>query len=226
MHVGNEYIGDSLPNIPSWYSDFSIYQPGSITPVNGDLGNDPAGHFKPDRQGTYVIGYQSTFTYVEIDSDTFNKYLNEEGLQNAIDYRRKHRQSETQGNEDYIRHPKVLVQAGEGFSIDNSGLNIGYELEIIPLENPYRKNINDPLDFQVLYRNKPEQDIMLIAFSKHRPELIQRVRTDQQGKARVTLDQAGPWLVKAVKIIRLKNEKADWQSHWASLTFEMLATNK
>lgn len=226
IHVGNEYTGDSLPNIPNWYTDFSIYQPGSKTPVKGELGEDPAGNFKPEQEGTYAIGYQSTFTYIEINPETFNKYLNEEGLQNAIEYRRKHQQTEAPGIEDYVRHVKILVQSGKSFDIDHSRLKFGYELEIIPQQNPYKKDINDQLDFQVLYQSKPEYDIMVIAFSKQHPEKIQRVRTDNKGIARITLDQAGPWLVKAVKIIKLENQKAEWQSHWASLTFEMLAAGQ
>lgn len=221
VHVGNEYIGDSLPNIPNWYSDFSLYHSGFKTPIEGALGSDPAGSFRPEQQGTYTIGYQSDFTYIEIDSDTFKKYLKEEGLANAISYRQQHKLTEQTAKEDYVRHVKVLVQSGTKFDIDNSKVKLGYQLEIIPLQNPYKKNINDSLDIQVLYKNRPEHDILVIAFSKLKPEKIQRIRSNKQGKARITLNQPGPWMVKAVKIIRLENQKADWQSHWANLTFAM-----
>lgn len=221
VHVGVDYIGDSLPNIPNWYTDFSIYQLGSKTPVEGTLGSDPAGSFKPEQEGTYAIGYESDYTYIEIDSDTFKKYLDEEGLDNAIAYREKHKLTQQPAREEYVRHVKTLVQSGNSFEIDNSTIKFGYDLEIIPLQNPYKKSINDQLDVQVLYHNAPEQDILVIAFSKLKPELMQRVRSNKQGIARITLDQSGPWLIKAVKIIRLENQKADWQSHWASLTFEM-----
>jgi len=92
--VGNEYVGETLPNITSWYSDFSLYQPESRKDIQGELGRDPAGYFSATEEGTYAIGYQSTYTYTEIDSDTFNKYLREEGLQNALAYRREHGLSE------------------------------------------------------------------------------------------------------------------------------------
>lgn len=221
VHVGNEYVGDSLPNIPNWYTDFSIYTPAKKIPVEGSLGSDPAGYFTPEQHGTYAIGYQSEFTYIEIDPATFNKYLQEEGLQNAIDYRHEHQQTDMQGNEEYIRHVKTLVQSGSTFDIDNSAIKFGYELEIIALENPYKKDLNDYIDFKVLHKNEPEHGIMVIAFSKKKPALMQQVRSDRRGIARIKLDQYGPWLVKAVKIIKLENQKADWQSHWASLTFEM-----
>lgn len=219
VHVGNDFAGESLPNIVNWYTDFSLYQATSKTKVKGELGRDPAGFFIPEQNGTYAIGYQSTFSYVEIDSDTFNRYLKEEGLDNAIDYRQKYNQTQAEGKENYIRHAKVLVQAGNEFDIDNSALKFGYELEIIPVENPYLKKINDNLDVQILYKNKPIDNILLIAFTKTNPQQTQRVRSDQNGKATITLNQTGPWLLKAVKILKLEENKADWQSHWASLTF-------
>ena len=222
VHVGNQFIGDSLPNILNWYTDFSLYQGNSREEIKGELGRDPAGYFKPEKQGTFAVGYQSVFEYIEIDSTTFKKYLVEEGLDAAIEYRQKNNLTETTGNERYIRHAKLLVQSGEGFQVDNSTLNFGYELEIIPLINPYQIKINESLTVKVLYQNKPVKNILLIAFSKKTPENIQSVRSNTKGEASIMINQFGPWLLKAVKIIRLENTKADWQSHWASLTFEVI----
>lgn len=221
VHVGNEFAGDSLPNIYNWYTDFSLYKAGSKTKIEGDLGRDPAGYFVPRRNGTYLIGYQSIQHYVEIDSVIFNKYLLDEGLDHAIDYRKKNNLQQQQGKENYIRHVKVLVQAGDDFAVDYSNVNIGYDLEIIPLGNPYQKKLNDHLSVQVLFYNKPEPDILLIAYSKQNTSQLQRVRTGRNGIATIDLNQSGPWLLKAVKIIKLEKEKADWKSHWASITFEI-----
>jgi hypothetical protein len=41
------------------------------------------------------------------------------------------------------------------------------------------------------------------------------------GRAAFRLPQAGVWLVKAVQMIPFDGGKADWQSFWASLTFEI-----
>ncbi|MCK5665906.1 MAG: hypothetical protein KAI17_20600, partial [Thiotrichaceae bacterium] len=130
VHVGNEFIGDSLPNIPNWYSDFSLYHQDSKTKIEGELGRDPAGYFTPDQTGTFAIGYQSDFSYVEIDPDTFIKYLTDEGLDNAIQHRLDNKLTDTMGKENYVRHAKALVQSGDQFNIDFSRINLGYELEI------------------------------------------------------------------------------------------------
>jgi len=221
IHVGNEFVGDSLPNIASWYTDFSLYSAQSKKDIEGELGRDPAGFFTPSQPGTNAIGYQSTFSYVELDSATFNKYLDEEGLNNAIKYRQDHGQNKSQGNENYIRHAKALVQAGDQFKVDYSQLNLGYDLEIIPLSNPYQKNLNDKLSVKILYKNKPARDILLSAFSRVKPDQIQHIRSNSDGIARIRLNQSGDWLLKAVKILKIDDDKADWQSHWASLTFSI-----
>jgi len=215
VHVGNEFSGDSLPNIINWYSDFSLYQEDSKKEIKGELGRDPAGYFTPEQQGTYAIGYQSDFSYVEIDPVIFKKYLTEEGLDEALTFRRENNLTGITGKENYIRHTKLLVQSGDNFTVDNSTLNFGYELEIIPLSNPYQKNLNDSLTVTLLYKNKPAKDILLIAFSKSHPEKTQRIRTNSEGQATINLNQTGPWLLKAVKILRIEDDKANWQSHWA-----------
>ncbi len=219
VHVGNHFVGDSLPNIAGWYSDFSLYQVNGKSDIQGEMGRDPAGYFTAQQQGTYNIGYQSLFQFTEIDPDTFNKYLHAEGLDNALKYRQQQQQQNEPGKERYIRHAKALIQSGSKFTHDSSMLELGYELELVPLQNPYRKSINDELEVRLLYQGQAAADIQVVAFSKQQPEQVQIRRSDDNGMVRFKLDQAGPWLIKAVKIVRLQQDKAEWQSHWASLTF-------
>lgn len=221
IFVGNEFVGDSLPNIPNWYSEFTRFVDDRRVPIDGELGSDPAGHFKPEQNGTHLIGYQSDWTNVTIDPDTFLKYLKMEGLDHAIKYRETHKLTREPGREDYIRHVKTLMQTGTNFDKDDYAKTLGYELEIIPLSNPYKHKLNDTISFQVVYQGKPAPELLLIAFSKNNPLKTQDIRTSKEGKASIKLDDIGPWLVKAVKIIQVKEDDADWQSHWASITFEI-----
>ncbi len=225
VRVGADFVGDSLPNIPNWYDDFSVYLPGSKQPVEGRLGDDPAGHFTPDRTGTWLIGYQSTFSFVDIDPATFRKYLEMEGLDNALAYRRDKGLENRRGLERYVRHSKALIQAGEHYAVDASTLAIGYELEIVPETNPYRLQPGDELTVRLLYRGKPAEGLLLIAFNKNFTGEAQRIRSDTDGRASVRLGRPGPWMLKAVKILPYHSEtidpEAEWQSHWANLTFEL-----
>ena len=129
-------------------------------------------YFTPQKKGTYAIGYQSDFTNIEIDPDTFLKYLTDEGLDHAIEYRKQNLLTQSPGRENYIRHCKTLVQSGDKFDIDNSMLTFGYELEIIPLSNPYKKQLNDSLSVKVVYQNQPIENLLLIALPKTEPDKI------------------------------------------------------
>ncbi len=221
VHVGNDYAGDSLPNITQWYSDFSRYQSNNKTDIAGELGRDPAGYFTPKKTGTHLIGYQSIWHFAHIDSDTFNKYLLEEGLINAINDREANQQTDQAGKENYIRHAKALVQVGNQWEVDDSTHPIGYELEIIPLRNPYKSSINDLLTIKILFRGKPVQGLQLMAFNRNTPKAIQKSLSNKEGEVTIKLNQPGDWLLKTVKIYRIYDDEADWQSHLASMTFSL-----
>jgi uncharacterized GH25 family protein len=219
IHVGTNFSGDSLPNINDWYDDFSYFDGAAKKLVNGELGRDPAGYFIPQKTGSYMVGYQSTSSYAEIDSTIFMKYVTQEGLDNALAYAQKIQREGVLAKENFTRHAKALVQAGSRFERDSTQQIFGYTLEIIPLQNPYRKNLGETLDLRILYQGRPAQNILLHAYTRATPEQKQQVRSNAQGLATIKLDKSGEWLLKAVKIVRIKGDKADWQSHWASLTF-------
>ncbi len=221
LHVGTDFNGDSLPNINDWYDDFSYFDGSIKKPVKGELGRDPAGYFTPLNSGSYLIGYQSTNSYVEISADIFLKYIHEEGLDNALADGLRLKRENKLAKENFSRHAKALIQAGNDFATDSSAQVFGYTLEIIPLQNPYRKQRGDTLGVKILYKGQPAKDILLLAYTKAQPLDRQQIRSNARGMASIKLDKTGKWLLKAVKIVPIKEGKADWQSHWASLTFAL-----
>ena len=221
LHVGEEFVGDSLPNIAQRYLAFSIYQPDRVIEMPGELGRDPAGYFQAPVEGTYLAGYQSIFNTTGIDSDTFVRYLEKEGLEHARKQFLNRDQKPASTTERFKRHAKVLWQTGQSFERDDSQLVIGYDLELVPRQNPYQLAPGSKLDLRLLYLGQPAADIMVAAFSKSAPDQVQTVRSDAQGRVSFVLDRPGPWLIKAVRIERLQDQQQEWESHWASLTFSL-----
>jgi uncharacterized GH25 family protein len=222
LHVGNEFVGDTFPNVAAQYLAFNSYQPGKQTEVPGSLGRDPAGYLQIDQTGTHLIGYQSTFQLTRMDPETFLKYLESEGLDQARGLYLEAGNTVDKVSEQFKRHAKSLVQSGAAFSRDDSRLEIGYELELVPEENPYRLKPGDRLGLQLLYQGQPAEGIQVSAFSKTEPQHVQQQTTDATGRVSVTLDRAGPWLIKAVQINHRPNLQPAWESHWASLTFSII----
>ena|SRR5207249_12255057 len=58
--------------------------------------------------------------------------------------------------------------------------------------------------------------------ARGRSGMVQRrTRTDSDGVAEVTLDGAGRWYVKFVHMVRATQKGLDYESRWATLTFEV-----
>ena len=62
----------------------------------------------------------------------------------------------------------------------------------------------------------------MVAINRRNPMDRADARTDSDGRVHLTLKQGGMWLVKAVHMVPAPvGANADWQSYWASLTFEL-----
>jgi hypothetical protein len=47
------------------------------------------------------------------------------------------------------------------------------------------------------------------------------VRTDAEGRARIALDRAGPWLLAGTRLSRSTRPEADWESEFTTLTLSV-----
>lgn len=223
LRVGEDFTGTSQPLIPRWFSDYAATGPSGTQQVVGYIGDDPAGSFKPDAPGNWVIGYRSTQAFVEIEPAKFNQYLEKEGLEWVIAAREQSGDAKSNARELYSRCAKSLVRAGNESAQGGFDTVLGYRLELIPERDPYELAPGDELPVRLLYEDEPLADILIVAFTAENPAQQQKLRTDADGRAVITLGKAGTWLIKGVHIIELPdtNAKADWESFWASLTFEL-----
>lgn len=223
LRVGEDFTGTSQPLIPRWFSDYAATGPTGTQQVVGYIGDDPAGSFKPDAPGNWVVGYRSTQAFVEIEPPKFNTYLEKEGLDWVIDARERSGEAETNGRELYSRCAKSLVRAGDDGATGGFDAVLGYRLELIPERDPYELEPGDKLPVRLVYEDEPLADILIVAFTAENPTAQQKLRADADGRAVIELGEAGTWLIKGVHIIELPdtNEQADWESFWASLTFKL-----
>ena len=120
---------------------------------------------------------------------------------------------------------KTLINAGDGNSeaLDKVA---GQTIELVPLDNPYSKKVGDAIRIQLLFRGKPLVNNLIsstyVGASDKPDTYAQSARTDENGLATVRLTHSGPWLVRTVHMLPLTDSKdADWESWWASITFEV-----
>jgi uncharacterized GH25 family protein len=99
---------------------------------------------------------------------------------------------------------------------------LGLPLEIVADSNPYQMSAGGMLTLRLLFHGEPLQGALVEARRKGRGETALSARTDAEGRARLVLEEAGVWLIAAVHMTESsKGLDADYESWWASLTFEL-----
>jgi uncharacterized GH25 family protein len=225
LRVGQGFQGDPVPREPQRIERFAaiaaITGKGE-TGVPGVPGSDPAGWLSPSSPGLLWIVYDSGHDSVQLDAAKFDRYLGEEGLERI---RKLRGSSKTDAvKEIYSRCAKSLLAVGGG---DGQGFDrlLGLELELVPEKNPYALKAGESLPVRLLYHGKPLDGALLVAIPKSAntaPDAKVSARSDRNGRAALRLDRPGPWLIKAVHMVPAPSGSgADWESLWASLTFEL-----
>jgi uncharacterized GH25 family protein len=78
------------------------------------------------------------------------------------------------------------------------------------------------LPVRLTYGGAPLSGALVVALSRDAPGSRLSARTDGEGRVSLVLTRSGAWLVKAVHMVPAPAESgADWESLWASLTFEV-----
>ena len=220
--VGEEFRGKPLPLDPSRVIVFARFGTTSKTPVRAVAGTDAVGVVNLDDPGLHLIAYRSTSVFLELDAEKFESYLRSEGLEGIIDERSRRNERKAQGRELYSRCVKSLLRAG--MSDEEKGLDrvLDFPVELVPELNPYGLRAGDELPVRILRQGEPLGGVLVVAYPYEDPARSVQQRSDDKGRIKLPLAQAGPWLVKAVHMERIEHsEEADWESWWASLTFEL-----
>jgi uncharacterized GH25 family protein len=221
LRVGQDFHGDVVPRSDTLIADFVVVDGGGRRQVVGRDGSDPAGLLRATSPGLMVIGYRSRPSPVTLPAEKFTEYLKEEGLDAVISARARGQASQREGREIFSRAAKSLVRSGT-MAPEAGDRALGFPIELVAERNPYQMRAGDTLPVRLTYKDAPLAGALVVAFNQRHPYLKQRVRADQDGRAMFTVGEPGPWLVKAVHMVPAPaGSNADWESFWASLTFEI-----
>jgi len=223
LRVGEHLQGDPVPRDPRRIERFAVVGPAGEKEVVGIAGSNPTGWIAPAESGLHWIVYDSNYASLEQTAEKFDRYLDEEGLERV---RHLGRSPRTEGTvrEIYSRCAKSLLAVG-----GNAGTGwdrvLGLELELVPERNPYDLKAGETLPVRLLYRGQPLAGALLKAVAANAEV---SARSDSQGRAELRLDRPGLWLIKTVHMVPAPaapaappDTGADWESLWASVTFEL-----
>lgn len=222
LRVGMEFIGDPVARDSSMIERFVVRDLAGERDIPGLERQDPAGYVRVDSAGIAIIGYRSRPKYLEMPAEKFEQYLRDEGLESIIASRARSGDSLKPSKEIFSRCAKALVRADGGGSERGTRFDtpLAFRYEIVPRTNPYQMK-GDEMGVVVLYEGKPLPNAMVVAMHKDDSSLRLRLRSDAKGRVTFHLPKHGIWLIKSVQMIPAPaGSNADWESLWASLTFE------
>jgi hypothetical protein len=176
------------------------------------------------KAGTYVAGASLRPREIDLKAADFNLYLADDGIPDVLAARKKNGEMKKDATERYSKHIKALIQVGPTRSGDYAAV-LDYPAELVPIDNPYALRPGSTLRVRALVDGKPVPSQLVVAGGRTPGEgrlREQRVRTDASGVARIRLSSAGQWYVKFIRMVPFTGpEKIDYESKWATLTFEL-----
>ncbi len=220
MREGERFAGLPYPRDAAKIRKFSIVGPDGEAPVMG-LDGRLISFARTSSAGVYVLGYESVPRVTRLEADVFERYLREEGLENAALQRAQRHETQLAARDAYHRFAKLLLCTDAAADTSGFDRTVGHLLEITPIANPFRIAPGERLEVRVTFRGQPLAGAAVVFVQQGAPRELTRVVTDAEGRAAVRLAVSGRWMATTVTMQRSDpGEDSDWSSYWASLIFE------
>lgn len=220
LRVGENFSGEPVAYNPASIAQFIAEDDAGRRNIGGNRSADMVGLTRVERPGALVIGYRSKPNAITLAAETFNRYLQEEGLDAVIALRAHRRQTDADASEHYSRSAKSIVCA-EPAGEKQADRYLGFSLELVAEQNLCANVFDQAIAFRLIYQDRPLADTLVAAINRQNPSDKLAARTDSEGRVRFRLQSGGMWLIKAVHMVEAATgTRAEWESVWASLTFE------
>lgn len=207
-------------------NDVSVVSAGKRAhPQEADFTKDETTAFmnlKTGAAGTYVVGLSMKQREIALKAAEFNEYLKEDGLPDTLEERRKTGELEKDAKERYAKHVKAILQVGKKQTDDYKTV-LGYPVELVPQQNPYKLKKGSMIEILCLKDGKPLAGQVVLAGREENGKIIvaPEMRSDANGIIKLRLDGAGKWFVKFINMSKLDDPNLNYESKWTTLTFEL-----
>lgn len=174
--------------------------------------------------GLYCSAAKTNPTFASYSAQEFEEYLEEVDFEKAA--KERHRLGETAlaGKEFYTQYAVTIFRMGDAQKSATSEPPLcrpeGQELEILLDSDPTLLAAGDSVGFQVVYEGQPTPGAVVRVMADGDEEARFTLKTDEKGRAQYTPESPGAWAIMTGWMQRRSDRaQADWDSHWASLTF-------
>jgi len=220
--VGENFAGENWKGNNERIISLKIYYGGvsdDLSPVITGAEGDSIEYIMVD-EGTNLVAFNSNNSFIEMEPSKFNEYLLEDGLLNALEYRKQNNEMGCNGREFYQRCAKTLLQVGD-VKDETSGITTSMPIDIIPSSNPYQLKNKELFRARVFYKRSPLTNALVKVWHRINNKTNKvELRSDANGEIVFPVIVSGKWMISTVKMERLTdNPVCDWQSYWGSLTW-------
>lgn len=221
--VGENFHGDNWKGSREKVNFLNLYFSDVMdSSLNQSINDEPGDslQFSMFEEGTAMVVFNNVNSFIELDAQKFTAYLNEDGLTNAIDYRKQNKETDSMGRELYQRSVKTIVQVGSN-KTDVYKKQTSLPLDIIPLSHPYSVASKQTMKMKVLFQKQPLANQKIRVWHKMPDGVTDSSFTSNtNGEISFTIEPKGEWMVSCVNMVRLSDDpKAQWQSYWGSCTW-------
>jgi hypothetical protein len=227
--AGTGFRGERLPWSPVHCAHL-VARAASIIDLTraASIGDVVWARFAPADDGGTMLAFESKFTPIELPAEQFDAYLKDEGLTGPLDARNRG-PAGVHGRERYRRCAKAWLP---GRDLARAVKPVGLPLEIVPQVPP---GTNPQLPLLILWDGRPLPGALVKAWraplgagskptdgaTRDSVGFTWQGRSDSRGQLIVPVISPGEWIVSVVHMVPCREtSEADWESTWASLTFE------
>jgi|GEM_PF-170985 len=169
--------------------------------------------------GTYVLGVALKPREIALTAEQFNAYLEHDGLPDILERRRQRGELHLGARERYSKYAKAIFQVGDRRT-EVFRQPLGYPVEILLLKHPADLRVGSVLEVLCLREGRPLPNQFVMAGWEGAPAPLQ-ARTDARGIARFEIKETGPWYVKFIHMVPRSEPQLDYESWWATVTFDI-----
>jgi uncharacterized GH25 family protein len=171
-----------------------------------------------DKAGIAVAWVASRERALQLTADEVAHYLEEIGANETIGQQWR-KAGQKPWRETYAKRAKSIVRVGPGDADDSWKQPCGLDLELVPESDPTALVVGDTLSLRLLWQGRPLSGLAVGAVSAP-PARPAMATTDAEGRVSFVLSKAGPWLVRATRIVASEIRFGEWDSLFTTLTVE------
>ena len=222
FQVGENFEGENWKGNQSKIIILSLFQNNikkDLTSLLSSNNGDSLQLILP-REGTSLIAFNGINSFIQLEATKFNEYLKEDGLKEAIEYRKQHNETEDSSREFYQRSVKTVLQVDNKYD-DTYKQATNLPVDIIPQSHPYKLKNGEVISFKILFQQKPLANHLIKLWHRiNNKTIFTEKLSDKKGLVNFQITTSGKWMISTVQMIRLQNEpQSQWQSYWGSCTW-------